>query len=140
MANTLAQSDSELSLMEMTFPAKTTINRKSDVSTLRIHLENTNVNLVEPLRRLSDLVDGFVRLSSTSQLPVSEPENSNQWDIFECANAILSIVGARGGAQFERPSPICYRKSSHQTTPTDPCIGVRSSLLTESYCSQAETW
>ena len=144
MANTLAQSDSEQSLMEMISPARTTIDRKPDVSRLRIQLENTNTNLLEPLRRLSDLVDGFVRLSSASELPVTEPGNPNQWDIFECADAILSIVGARGGGtQFKRPpsaSLICYRKSSRQTTLTDPCIGVHSSLLTESYSSQVETW
>jgi hypothetical protein len=146
MANTLVQSDSDYSLMETTFPARTTIDRKFTVAAPKIHSKNTNTDLVEPLRRLSDLVDGFVCLSHASQSPIGKSENPNKWNFSEYVNAILSIVGAHGGARFERPpndSPICHRKSSHQTMPDGPCamcIGVRSSLLTKNYCSEAGTW
>ena len=138
MANVPAISNSENSLMKTTSPARTTINRKSAVS-------NISADLVELHRRLSDLVDGFVRLSHAGPVPIGKRENPNQWNFFEYAKAILSIAGAHGGAQFQRSigdRPVCYRKNSHQSTLTGPCamcMGVRSSLLTKSYCSQAET-
>jgi hypothetical protein len=138
MANVPARFDGENSLMKMTSPARTTIDRKSAVS-------NISADLVELHRRLSDLVDGFVRLSHAGRVPIGKPENPNQWNFFEYANAILSIAGAHGETQSQRSlgdRPVCYRKNSHQSTLTGPCamrIGVRSSLLTKSHCSQAET-
>jgi hypothetical protein len=138
MANVPAISDSENPLMKTTSPARTMIDRKSAVS-------NISADLVELHRRLSDLVDGFVRLSHAGQVSIAKPENPNQWNFFEYANAILSIAAAHGGAQFQRPlgdRPVCYRKNLHQSKLTGPCamcMAVRSSLLTKSYCSQAET-
>ena len=145
MANTVAQSNTNHSLMEMTFSARTIIDPKLAFATPKIHPEN-KLELVELFRRLSELVDGVVRLSRTRQLPIGNPENPNEWNIFECTDAILSIVGANGGAQFQRSSDN-YRdcdcsQNSRQTTMTDlcaVCISDRSSLLTKSCCSQAGT-
>lgn len=145
MANILVQSDSEQSPMEMTYSTRATIDRKLIVAPQRLHSKNPNTELVELLARLSELVDGFVRLSCVSQSEVDEQKNPHHWNIFECANAILSIASAHGGTRFQPPPdnyPACYLKTPCRTTLTTPCatcIGVRSSVITKS-CSQAETW
>ncbi len=146
MANISVQSDSAQSLMEITDPAGTTIDRNLAAATHRIYSKNTNAELLEPITRLSELADGFVRLSNANHLQIGKPENPNQWNIFECVNAIISIAGAHGGTQLQlAPNnyPIYYRKNSRQTTLTGPCaigIGVRSSLLTKNDSSEAGTW
>jgi hypothetical protein len=147
MADISVQSYSAQSLMKTTDPAaKKRIDRKFTTATHGIHSNNTNTELVELLTRLSELVDGFVRLSHASHFPIGKPENPNQWNIFECANAILSIATAHGGTRLQRSTnnyPICCCKNSRQTTLTGPCaicIGVRSSPITKSYCSEAGSW
>jgi hypothetical protein len=143
MANPVVQSNNDPSLMEMTFSTRKIIDLKLAVATPKIHQEN-KIELVELFRRLSELVDGVVRISRTRQLPIGKSENPNQWNIFECTDAILSIVGANVGAQFQRSSGN-YRgcdcsQNSLQTTITGPCavcISDRSSLLTKSCGSQA---
>jgi hypothetical protein len=143
MVSVLVQSDCEQSLSEVAKSAPATMDRKL---TAALSIYPKNAAFMEVFTRLSDLADGFVRISHANHSPRANPETQNQWNIFECTNAILSIASAHGGTQFQRPPntyPICYRKSSHQTTLTGPCalcIGVRSSLLTKSYCSQAGTW
>jgi hypothetical protein len=143
MTNTLAQSTGDHPLVEASTPAITSINPKFTAATPRFYSEELHVHLGELLRRLSDLVDKFARLSRVGDLPFEKPENPNQWNILECVDAIIPVVSAHGGNQFQRPLDDCYPKSSHQAALTGPsatCVNRRPNLFTKSSCSEAGTW
>ena len=108
MANALGQHNSGNPEMEMTFPAKTMLDRESAASTPWILADDrfsrsvdTSTNSAELLHRLSELVDGFVRLSRPCPSVPANTENSEGWSIFECAHAMLSVAGAHGNIQFQ---------------------------------------
>lgn len=108
MANALGQHNSGNLEMEMSFPARTMLDGESAASTPRIHADDrfsqsidTSTNSAELLHRLSELVDGFVRLSLPCPSVPANIENSDGWSIFECAHAMLSVAGAHGNIQFQ---------------------------------------
>ena len=120
MTNALGQHNSGNLLAEMTFPATSMTDQESTASTSLINTENrfgqsvdANANSTELLDRLSDLVDGFVRLSHPSTpLPVNI-ENPDGWSIFECVHAMLSVAEAHGDVQLQYPpsdAPTCFPK------------------------------
>ena len=120
MTNVLGQNHRGNLLAEMTFPATIMTDQESTAPTSLVHAENrfgqsvdANANSTELLHRLSDLVDGFVRLShSSTPLPVNI-ENPDGWSIFECAHAMLSVAEAHGDVQLQYASsdaPTCLPK------------------------------
>jgi hypothetical protein len=141
MINTAARSGADDSLVERTFSARMTIDNKLTVATPKIYSENKIAELAELFHSLSELVDGVVRLARTSELPF---ENPHQWNIFECTDAILSLVGAHRRVRFQRPldnypNCDCNSRQTMMIGPCALCLGTRSSLLTKSCCSQAGT-
>jgi hypothetical protein len=144
MINTSAQFGAGDSLLERTFSPRMTIDKKLTVTTPKIYSENKIAELAELFHSLSELVDGFVRLARTSELPFGKPENPHQWNIFECTDAILSLVGAHRRVQFQPsldnyPNCDCNSRQTMMTGPCALCLGVRSSLLTKNCCSQVGT-
>jgi hypothetical protein len=108
MANILEQHDGRNLFVETPTLARksVTADQKSATSTERngvrdsSHSIDRSTNSGELLLRLSNLIDGFVRLSrGRHSLPV-DVENPDGWTIFERVSVIQSIAGCHDGAPF----------------------------------------
>jgi hypothetical protein len=66
-----------------------------------MHLADTRAGSDELLQRVSELVDGIVRLSNTTEhLPINIGQ-PDEWTIFEHAHKLLSVTGASSEIQLK---------------------------------------
>jgi hypothetical protein len=62
-------------------------------STSTLHSVGNHTDSTELLRQLSDVVDGFARLSTPQKLTVNT-SNGSGWSLLDHAHKLLSVTGA----------------------------------------------
>jgi hypothetical protein len=70
-------------------------------STDSMHLVDTRADSEDLLQRVSDLVDGIVRLSNTTEyLPINLGQ-PHKWTLLEHAHKLLSVTGASSEIEIQ---------------------------------------
>lgn len=95
MATTHGQLETETYITKIPTPAETKESSRQEVG---LAVQSTtpsldgNINSAELINRISDLVDGFTRLSRNGHLLPVMNDDFDEWTIFDCARAILSLT------------------------------------------------